>query len=96
MPGNVLNTKGEVVGKHSGYMHYTIGKRRGFSVKGALTPHYVLAINPITNEIIVGSKEELNIDSFEVHGLNMFIDDTSLECSVKIRYRSPKTPCRVL
>ncbi len=95
VPGKVLNTKGEVVGEHLGYMHYTIGKRRGFRVKGALTPHYVLSINPEKNEITVGSKEELNIEKFEVYGLNMFIDESQMECSVKIRYRSPKTPCKV-
>ncbi len=94
-PGNVLNTKGEVVGEHKGYMHYTIGKRRGFSVKGALRPHYVTAINPQTNEITVGNKEDLRVNEFFVKELNLFEDLTSFECSVKIRYRSPKSKCNV-
>jgi len=95
-PGNVLNTKGEVVGEHKGYMHYTIGKRRGFSVRGALTPHYVMATNPETNEIIVGDKEDLKVKEFFVKELNMFEDFKDFECSVKIRYRSPKSKCRVV
>ncbi len=95
-PGDVLNTKGEIVGKHSGYMHYTIGKRRGFSVRGALEPHYILDIDAKKNHIIVGSKEELNVQKFEVNDLNMFIDDKELECSVKIRYRSPKIRAHII
>ena len=94
-PGNVLNTKGEVVGEHKGYMHYTIGKRKGFTVKGAHDAHYVTAINPTTNEITVGLKEDLNVSKFEIKDINMFIDDTQIECSVKIRYRSPKSECSV-
>lgn len=94
-PGNVLNTKGEVVGKHRGYMHYTIGKRKGFEVRGAHEPHYVIKIKPKENEIVVGLKDELDINSFEIKDINMFIDKKEFECSVKIRYRSAKTPCRV-
>ncbi|HIP30601.1 MAG TPA: tRNA 2-thiouridine(34) synthase MnmA [Sulfurospirillum arcachonense] len=94
-PGNVLNTKGEVVGEHKGYMHYTIGKRKGFTVVGAHDPHYVTAINAKTNEITVGLKEDLNVNEFKIKDINMFIDDKDFECSVKIRYRSPKSECSV-
>jgi len=94
-PGNVLNTKGEVVGEHKGYMHYTIGKRKGFTVKGAHDPHYVTKINSKTNEITVGLKEDLNVNKFKVKDINMFINGKTFECSVKIRYRSPKNECSV-
>ncbi len=94
-PGNVVNTKGEVVGKHKGYMHYTIGKRKGFSVHGALTPHYVSEIKPQTNEIVVGDKENLCVKEFFVKDLNMFENLNDFECGVKIRYRSPKSKCSV-
>ena len=94
-PGNVLNAKGEVVGEHKGYMHYTIGKRKGFTVRGAHDAHYVTAINPKTNEITVGLKEDLNVNEFKIKEINMFIDDKDFECSVKIRYRSPKSECSV-
>ena len=94
-PGNVLNTKGEVVGEHKGYMHYTIGKRKGFTVNGAHEPHYVVAINAKTNEIVVGLKEDLNVSEFKIKDINMFIEDQNFDCAVKIRYRSPKTQCSV-
>ncbi len=94
-PGKVLNLKGEVVGEHKGYMHYTIGKRKGFTVFGAHDAHYVVSINASKNEIVVGLKDDLNVSEFKVKDINMFIDDKDFECSVKIRYRSPKSECSV-
>lgn len=94
--GFVKNTKGEIVGEHDGYMHYTIGKRRGFSVKGALTPHYVLKIDAKANEIIVGSKEELFVKEFELGNINAFCDFDELECKVKIRYNTKEVPCKLI
>jgi len=96
LPGDVVDREGNVIGRHRGYMHYTIGKRKGFTLKTAHVPHYVLDINAEKNQIIVGTKEELNVLRFKVEELNMFINDTCFDASVKIRYRSPKIPCSVL
>ena len=95
MPGDVLDEKGNVVGKHKGYMHYTIGKRRGFTVKGAHEPHFVKELNPKTNTIVVGKKEVLEVNEVVANGLNMFIDDKEFTATVKLRYRSKSTPCNV-
>ena len=95
MPGNVIDKDGNIIGKHKGYMYYTIGKRRGFEVFGAHKPHYVIKINPDTNEITVANKEELAIKNFFIKDVNLFTDLDEFEAGVKIRYRSPKTPCKV-
>jgi tRNA-specific 2-thiouridylase len=76
-------------------MHYTIGKRRGFTVKGALEPHYVKEIIPESNRIIVSSKEDIKVDRVVAKNLNMFTNDLSFDASVKVRYRTQKVPCRV-
>jgi tRNA-specific 2-thiouridylase len=94
-PGDVVDESGNIIGTHKGYMHYTIGKRKGFTVHGAHDPHYVTNIDAKNNIITVGTKDKLDVFAFEVNELNMFIDDTTFECSVKIRYRSPKTECEV-
>ena len=96
LPGDVMDQEGNVIGKHRGYMHYTIGKRKGFTLKVAHEPHYVLDIDATTNQIIVGTKEELNVIRFSVENLNMFIDDKRFDASVKIRYRSPKVACSIM
>ena len=94
LPGVVLNSNGEIIGAHSGYMHYTIGKRRGFRIDGAHDPHFVLGINPQKNEIIVGKKDELDSFEFETGNFNNFLSIDEIlkidEIFVKIRYRSPK------
>jgi tRNA-specific 2-thiouridylase len=95
MPGDVIDREGNIIGKHRGYMHYTIGKRRGFTLKVAHVPHYVLDIDAKKNQIVVGTKEELNVGRFRVEDLNMFIPDTLFKAEVKIRYRSPKIGCSV-
>lgn len=95
MAGNVLNSAGEIIGKHEGYMHYTIGKRRGFEVRGAHEPHFVLQIKPENNEIVVGTKDELKADEFSLDKINLFVDTDKIECEVKIRYRSKSVPCIV-
>ena len=95
MAGNVLDSAGKVVGTHEGYMHYTIGKRRGFEVRGAHEPHFVLQIKPESNEIVVGTKEELKADEFSIDKINLFVDTDEIECEVKIRYRSKSVPCVV-
>ncbi len=95
MPGEVVDRDGNVVGEHKGYMHYTVGKRRGFTVRGALEPHYVLEILPESNRIVVGKRDALERRELEVSGLNMFDDRTAFDTTVKLRYRSEAVPCRV-
>ncbi|MBS4240857.1 tRNA 2-thiouridine(34) synthase MnmA [Campylobacter vulpis] len=94
--GDVLDSSGKVVGEHNGYMHYTIGKRRGFEVRGAHEPHFVLKINPKENQIVVGTKEELKTKKFKLENINLFINKKIFDCEVKIRYRSKSVPCEVL
>jgi len=87
--GNTLNSQGEIVGNHKGYMHYTIGKRRGFFVNGAHEPHFVLEIKADTNEIIVGKKDELAVTEFNLKDISLFdnIED-NFRATIKVRYRT--------
>ena len=93
--GEVLNLQGEVVGEHKGYMHYTIGKRKGFSVHGAHEPHYVVAIDSEKNQIVVGKREELVCTEVELEELNMFDERVEFETTVKLRYRTKAVSCYV-
>jgi len=94
-PGETLDTEGNVVGTHKGYMHYTIGKRRGFFVNGAHDPHFVLDIKPETNQIVVGTKDKLEESVFDVKKINLFKEMTEFDCTVKVRYRTQAVPCHV-
>ncbi|SFV59551.1 tRNA-specific 2-thiouridylase MnmA [hydrothermal vent metagenome] len=95
-PGDVLDKEGNVVGEHKGYMHYTIGKRKGFTVNGAHDPHFVLNIDPKKNQITVGKKEDLECNYVELDNLNMFNDKTEFDTTVKLRYRTTAVNCHVV
>lgn len=94
-PGEVLDKAGNVIGEHKGYMHYTIGKRKGFTVRGAHEPHFVLEIRPETNQIVVGSKEDLQVHDVTIGNINLFDDRTEFDTTVKLRYRTKAVPCHV-
>jgi len=94
--GEVLDSDGNTVGYHFGYMKYTVGQRKGFRLKVAHEPHYVLKIIPKNNQIVVGKKEELLKQNFFVKELNLFEEfEDEFECEVKIRYRTKKVKCKV-
>lgn len=94
-PGEVLDKTGNVIGDHKGYMHYTIGKRKGFNVRGAHEPHFVLEIRPETNQIVVGTKEDLEVWDVTIGHLNLFDERSEFETTVKLRYRTKAVPCHV-
>ncbi len=95
LEGDTVDVEGNVVGKHKGYMHYTIGKRRGFTVDGAHDPHFVIAIKPEKNQIVVGKKEALEVNQFEIKQINLFEQRDEFNSTVKVRYRTKAIPCRV-
>lgn len=94
--GDVLDLEGKVVGTHKGYMHYTIGKRKGFTVRGAHEPHFVVEIRPDTNQIVVGPREALECHRVELERVNLFDSRQAFECEVKLRYRTTAVKCRVV
>ncbi len=95
MVGEVLDLDANVVGEHKGYMHYTIGKRKGFSVKGAHDPHFVIKILPETNQIVVGKREDLDTHEVILRDINMFDDRVEFDTTVKLRYRTTAVGCHV-
>jgi tRNA-specific 2-thiouridylase len=86
---------GQIVGHHKGYMHYTIGKRKGFYVKGAQVPHYVTKIDAKSNIIEVGLKDDLSVYEINIKDINMFISKKEFECEVKVRYRTKQQKAKV-
>ncbi|MBP5304222.1 MAG: tRNA 2-thiouridine(34) synthase MnmA, partial [Lachnospiraceae bacterium] len=56
--GNFVDLAGNVIGQHKGIIHYTIGQRKGLGI-AAENPYYVLEIRPETNEVVLGSNEDL-------------------------------------
>ncbi|MEA3554110.1 MAG: tRNA 2-thiouridine(34) synthase MnmA [Campylobacterota bacterium] len=95
MPGITLDKDGNEIGHHKGYMHYTVGKRRGFYVHGAHEPHFVIKQNKKDNTITVGKKEDLAINNVKIKNINMFVEDKHIICDVKLRFRSTTVKCEL-
>ena len=68
-PGNILDTKNNVIGKHDGIENYTTGQRKhiNVSINKAL---YVVKINKLNNSIVVGNKEDLKSKEINIHQIN--------------------------
>jgi len=95
LPGKTLNKDGKEIGTHKGYMHYTVGKRKGFYVHGAHEPHFVISQDKVNNTITVGKKDELFVSNVEINNLNMFTQEVEFDAEVKLRYKSPSVKCKV-
>jgi tRNA-specific 2-thiouridylase len=96
-PGPMVNTRGEVVGQHTGLPHYTVGQRKGLGSLG-LDPHYVLRIEPTTNTLLVGTLDELHAYSLtadDVHWTSGTAPTAPFTALAKIRYRAPEAPALV-
>jgi len=67
--GEIVTQDGEVIGRHKGIIHYTVGQRRGLNIGGG-TIYYVLEIDAANNRLIVGPKEALEKTAFTLSGVN--------------------------
>ncbi len=94
--GEFVTAQGNVVGRHEGHQHFTIGQRKGVGI--ALGhPVYVLDIEPETNRVTIGEKERLLKSSLTAHGVNLLSDRLSagagtVRCTAKIRYNHDPEP----
>lgn len=86
-PGNIVDSKGKVLGHHTGIWNYTIGQRKGLGIAFA-EPLYVISLDKESNTVIVGTREESFNSSFIVTDLNWISIgslEKPMECTAKIR-----------
>lgn len=88
-PGEIIEN-GQAVGTHSGYVHFTIGQRKGLGLSRP-EPRYVTRIEPLTNRIFVGPKESLLAYNCTVENVNWLVDQSDIPSRIhaQIRYNSP-------
>jgi tRNA-specific 2-thiouridylase len=94
-PGEIVDRRGNVLGRHRGSIRYTVGQRRGLGLGSG--PWYVVEVDPQANQLVVARQSEAGRRSLEVGSLNWFIDPLMgpLSCRVKLRYQSRDTACRI-
>lgn len=99
LEGNFVNTKGEILGRHRGITHYTVGQRRGLNL-AAGRRIFVLEIRPKTNEVVIGEGDEVyshtvKADHLNFMGMEPLPIGASAELTGKIRYGHKGQPCVV-
>jgi tRNA-specific 2-thiouridylase len=93
-PGIVRDTGGKIRGQHSGVACFTIGQRHGLGIPDA-SPLYVVALDAVRDEVILGPAEALWRTAFDVGRVNLIVLDTldaPRRVLVKIRSAQPATP----
>ncbi|MEP7166860.1 MAG: tRNA 2-thiouridine(34) synthase MnmA [Candidatus Woesebacteria bacterium] len=106
-PGDVVDTKGRVIGRHKGLWFYTIGQRHGFddafvvkTIEGidkhAIPPFYVIHKDGEKNQLVVGFGAETYKDTFEIediHWIRSSSGEDDQKLMVRIRHTGQLIPC---
>ncbi|MFC1731925.1 tRNA 2-thiouridine(34) synthase MnmA [candidate division KSB1 bacterium] len=101
--GEVLNTKGEAVGVHSGAEIYTMGQRHGFTIDEKDTerePYYVVSKDIEKNTVTVSHEQndkDFNKKEISLEGVNWITSapKEGKEYTARIRHRGELHPCTV-
>lgn len=93
-PGPLVLRDGTVVGEHAGYARFTVGQRRGLP-GGFAEPMFVVAIEPASRAVVIGSRDELLGRGVVVRQVNWLVDPAppvGAELAVQIRHRARPVP----
>ncbi|MEW9093826.1 MAG: tRNA 2-thiouridine(34) synthase MnmA [Clostridiaceae bacterium] len=86
--GYFKDKHGNILGKHKGIIHYTIGQRKGLGITLG-KPMYVVNIDSKNNEVILGENEDLFRKGLIAEEVNLIAFDKlekPTEVEVKVRY----------
>ena len=96
--GNIVNSQGKILGKHTGLYNYTIGQRKGLGISNPV-PLFVLGFNKEKNEVIVGEEKELYKTKIKVENINLILVDKItdwMEVDVETRYSSKVAKAKII
>ena len=89
-PGALIDIDGERVGEHGGSAGFTVGQRKGLGVAVG-EPRYVSRIDPLTNTIQLGRREDLETTTFELERAS-FVSGAppagEFRADIRIRHRA--------
>jgi tRNA-specific 2-thiouridylase len=93
--GPLIDVDGARVGEHHGAPGYTVGQRQGLGVALG-EPRYVSRIDPLTNTIQLGRREDLETTTVELEGVTFVagdpaaatLDGGAFRADVRIRHRA--------
>jgi tRNA-specific 2-thiouridylase len=91
-PGDIVDIKGKVLGKHNGLAQYTVGQRQGLGLNSS-EPLYAIELDAANNRLVVGSKDQLLHSVLLASQLNWVsgrAPASPLTIKAKVRYKAPE------
>lgn len=102
-PGDILDTEGHVLGRHSGLMFHTLGQRQGLGIGGVAgasdDPWYVVDKDVANNVLVVGQGNDhprlfsRRLFASQIHWVAEHDPKLPMRCVAKTRYRQPDQAC---
>ena len=97
-PGDIVHVDGRTLGRHPGIIHFTVGQRKGLGLAMG-EPLYVVRLDPVRAQVIVGPREALMTTAIELRDVNWLGDKPlsslppeGLNLWVKVRSSQPVQP----
>jgi len=97
-PGDIVDARGNILGRHRGLPYYTIGQRRGLGISIGPEPLYVLGIDAKTNRVIVGPNNGLfsqGLVSSDFRFQDVRLTSEAVRGRAKIRQNHKPVECTV-
>ena len=96
--GNYVDMNGNILGKHKGIIHYTVGQRKGLGIALG-QPMFVHSKSALTDEVVLCRNEELFSKALTANGINLIACDrldTHTRLLAKARYHHAAAPATVV
>lgn len=96
-PGDFLDSSGNVIGRHRGILHYTIGQRKGLGGTFG-KPMFVTEINAEQNTVTLGESGEeffTELTAGELNFIEKEYENQTFFAEVMIRYNSKRYPGKI-
>ncbi|MFC2060220.1 tRNA 2-thiouridine(34) synthase MnmA, partial [Chloroflexota bacterium] len=96
-PGDITDTTGNFLGRHTGLAQYTVGQRQGLGLSSN-ERLYVLNLDTTNNRLVVGTRDQLLGNKLTVSQLTWVSGQAPKEpnsLTAKIRYRSPEAAAKI-
>jgi len=96
--GEIIDVAGNVVGRHDGFYHFTIGQRRGLQIGGGPDRTYVVDVDPLTRRVTIGGAaalERSELIAERVHWISGEPPAGPIEIEARVRSRAADVAARV-
>ncbi len=90
-PGEIVDEQGQVLGRHDGIIHFTVGQRKGLGVAGG-EPLYVLRLDAAAKRVIVGPRAALGQLRVALREMNWLGPRPDGDIHVTVKLRSAQPP----